>query len=186
MNRCPVLVQVEAASTKVECWRNQSRTLALSSGVACHRSLQNAPPAVTSKCTTSDGRFVTGLGGGWQGDCGAERFYFRTKPICFRQRGMKVRPARRRAGQAAVCGIEVGSRKGSAKRRLTGPSRRVSEAVVLCGPGFTRPGGGSGDGGLVRDTGRHGRQAVAATVDGDDLGAMQQTVEDGSSGGNVA
>ena len=58
--------------------------------------------------------------------------------------------------------------------------------MVLCGPGFTRPGGGSGDGGLVRYTGRHGRQAVAAAVDGDDLGAVQQTVEDGSSGGNVA
>jgi len=29
-------------------------------------------------------------------------------------------------------------------------------------------------------------QAVTATVDGDDLGAVQQAVEDGSGGGNVA
>jgi hypothetical protein len=27
---------------------------------ACHRSLQNAPPVITSKCTTSDGYFLLG------------------------------------------------------------------------------------------------------------------------------
>jgi hypothetical protein len=26
----------------------------------CHRSLQNAPPVITSKCTTSDGCFLLG------------------------------------------------------------------------------------------------------------------------------
>lgn len=47
---------------------------------------------------------------------------------------------------------------------------------------------------LARDDGRRSRslvgdtfrQAVAAAVDGDDLGAVQQAVEDGSGGGNVA
>jgi hypothetical protein len=34
--------------------------------------------------------------------------------------------------------------------------------------------------------GHTGRQAVAAAVDGDDLGAVQQAVEDGSGGGHVA
>jgi hypothetical protein len=34
----------------------------------------------------------------------------------------------------------------------------------------------------LRDT---GRQAVAAAVDGDDFGAVQQAVEDGSGGGDV-
>lgn len=69
---------------------------------------------------------------------------------------------------------------------LTAPcSPAGSYAVVLRVAPFAR----SFDNGrvrswhLVRDT---GRQAVAATVDGDDLGAVQQAVEDGSGGGHVA
>ena len=68
-------------------------------------------------------------------------------------------PALRRAGQAAVCGIGVGSRKGSAKRRLTGPSRVALDAVLL----WVVPFAGAFEGGVaawrfLRDT---GRQAVA-------------------------
>ena len=57
-----------------------------------------------------------------------------------------------------------------------------SFAVVLGGAPLARADSRGGRG-LVGDT---FRQAVAAAVDGDDLGAVQQPVEDGSGGGNVS
>jgi hypothetical protein len=43
--------------------RSKKRMLA----EVCQRSLQNAPPVVTSKCTTFDGCFLGSLGSFWQG-----------------------------------------------------------------------------------------------------------------------
>ncbi len=69
--------------------------------------------------------------------------------------------------------------------RLTASCAQAgSYGVVLQIAPFARTSSRGGSGRrLVRDT---CRQAVAATVDGDDLGAVQQAVEDGSGGGNVA
>ena len=71
--------------------------------------------------------------------------------------------------------------RGGAMSGLTAPwALAGSSAVVLRVAPFARAGGRGCR--RVRDT---GRQAVAAPVDGDDLGAVQQAVEDGSGGGNV-
>ena len=54
--------------------------------------------------------------------------------FCWKQNSIDTGRAARRAGQEAVCGIGVGSRKGSTKRLLTGPSTagsRFAWEVVL-------------------------------------------------------
>jgi hypothetical protein len=44
-----------------------------SAALSCHRSLQSAPPAVTSECTTSELAALTGLCGRWQAGWGGFR-----------------------------------------------------------------------------------------------------------------
>jgi hypothetical protein len=55
-----VLIDASNLGTKVKDGKNQKTLLSF------HRSLQNAPPVVTSKCTTCGRGFSDGLRGGWQ------------------------------------------------------------------------------------------------------------------------
>ena len=90
-----------------------------------------------------------------------------------------------KAKNSGGLGAELPRSRGCAMSRLSTPRAQAgSYAAVLLFAPFARTASRGGRGGsLVRDT---GRQAVAAAVDGDDLGAVQQAVEDGSGGGHVA
>lgn len=177
----------------------------------CHRSLQNAPLVITSKCTTSDGWFFDGWSVGL------------ARSECFFGEVLADLSGLGRGGmEHGASSAGYGSAGGQPERRTApkGPMPRVvARRIPRHGtrlPGHCPPAhwpnaensGGLGAGphgrrrghslrfcGLHRCAGRRGgrrlagdtfRQAVAATVDGDHFGTVQQAVEDRSGGGDVA